>query len=99
MASERTLLNYLLQSAGAILSKEWIVQFHKLMKEAGFIHGRDYYQLLWVHDEIQVAIKKSHAKQIQEISIRAIQIAGEIHNLNCPITGESKTGDTWADTH
>ncbi len=99
MASERTLLNYLLQSAGAILSKEWIVQFHKLMKEAGFIHGRDYYQLLWVHDEIQVAIKKAHAKQIQEISIRAIQIAGEIHNLNCPITGESKTGDTWADTH
>jgi DNA polymerase I-like protein with 3'-5' exonuclease and polymerase domains len=97
--SEHTILNYLLQSAGGILAKEWIREFHRLCSEAGYVHGRDYYQMLWVHDELQVSVKEELAETIGQLCVKAIESAGEIHKLNIPITGEFKIGQNWKDCH
>ena len=97
--NEHTSLNYLLQSAGAILSKEWMRQFHRLCEEAGYIHGKDYYQMLWVHDEIQLSVKEEYADEIGKLCVKAIEVAGEMHNLLIPITGEYIVGQNWKDCH
>jgi DNA polymerase I-like protein with 3'-5' exonuclease and polymerase domains len=52
--SAHSAINTLCQSAGAIICKRWVVEFHKLLKEAGLQEGTDYQQVAFVHDEIQV---------------------------------------------
>ena len=34
-----------------------------------------------------------------EIAVKAIQEAGKELNLNCPLDGEYKIGDSWNETH
>lgn len=94
-----TTLNYLLQSAGAILSKAWMREFHRLAEEAGFRWGVNYVQLLWVHDEIQCAVTRVEARKLGELCVKAIENVGNNYKLNCPITGEFAIGDNWKETH
>ncbi len=94
-----TILNYLLQSAGAILAKEWMREFHRLCKENNLVWGRDYVQLLWVHDEVQCGVKREHAQLLGQLCVKAIENTGKLYNLRIPITGEYKVGETWKETH
>ena len=92
-------LNTLCQSAGAIICKKWVVEFHKCMEKAGFIEGTDYKQVAFVHDEIQVLVKKGIEDEVGRIAVEAITIAGNLLNLNVPLTGEYNFGSNWAETH
>ena len=92
-------LNTLCQSAGAIICKKWVVEFHKCMEKAGFIEGTDYKQVAFVHDEIQVLVKKGTEDEVGRIAVEAITIAGNLLNLNVPLTGEYNFGSNWAETH
>lgn len=94
-----TILNYLLQSAGAILSKAWMREYHRLAEEAGFVWGKDYVQLLWVHDEVQNAVRTDRAEELGQLCVKAIENVGQAYKLNIPITGEYKVGATWKETH
>jgi DNA polymerase I-like protein with 3'-5' exonuclease and polymerase domains len=69
------------------------------MKEAGFIEGTDYKQVAFVHDEIQVLVKKGIEDVVGEIAIDSITKAGKLLNLNVPLTGEYNFGSNWAETH
>ena len=97
--SEHVTLNYLLQTAGAILSKAWMREFHTLAEAAGFRWGVDYMQLLWVHDEVQCAVKTDRAEELGLLCVKAIENVGEQYKLKCKITGEYKVGQNWAETH
>ena len=56
--SPHSALNFLLQSAGAIVCKVWIIEFVRLLKEAGVY--QDGVQIVaWVHDEIQMELADS----------------------------------------
>ena len=99
VGSEHVTLNYLLQSAGAILSKAWMREFHKLCASHGLEHGVDYKQLLWVHDEVQCGVKDEHAETLGQLCVKAIENVGRQYDLKCAITGEYKVGKTWKDTH
>ena len=92
-------LNYLLQSAGAILSKAWMRRFHTLCNQSGYVWGKDYMQLLWVHDEIQCAAREEVVEHIGQLAVKAIEDVGVEYKLNCPITGEYAIGDNWKETH
>ena len=92
-------LNYLLQSAGAILSKAWMRRFHTLCNQSGYAWGKDYMQLLWVHDEIQCAAREEVVEHIGQLAVKAIEDVGVEYKLNCPITGEYAIGDNWKETH
>ena len=97
--STHSSLNTLCQSAGAILCKRWVVEFHNLLKEKGYQEGTDYQQVAFVHDEIQVLVKEGLGNDIGETAVRAIRVAGDSYGVRLPLTGEYKLGRTWADTH
>jgi len=69
------------------------------MEKAGFIEGTDYKQVAFVHDEIQVLVKKGIEDEVGRIAVEAITIAGNLLNLNVPLTGEYNFGSNWAETH
>ena len=96
--SSHSALNTLLQSAGAIICKRWVVEMHNLL-EKEFKYGEDYRQVAFVHDEVQLTVKKEHAKRIGDLAVEAIAIAGERYSFRIPLTGEFKTGPNWATTH
>ena len=100
--SPHAALNTLLQSAGALICKKWIVEWDKGMKAAGYKHGwdGDYCFMAWVHDEAQLACRTD---AIADDSIRIAQEAmrrvGEHWNFKCPLDTEGKKGGNWAICH
>lgn len=99
--SPHSSLNALLQSAGGLICKQWLVQFVKAMKAEGFRHGwnGDFAMSAWVHDEIQVAVREEVAERVGEIAVATITEVTDIFNFKCPLTGEYDVGDNWAETH
>ena len=97
--STHAALNTLFQSAGAILCKRWVVEFHKLLEDKGYIYTQDYAQVAFVHDEIQLLVKDEHVRDIGGLAVRAIELAGDAYNFRIPLTGEWTVGKSWADTH
>ena len=92
--SQHSALNTLLQSAGAIVCKQWLVEFDRAIKRVP-----DVQQVVWVHDEIQVECNEGDAETVGSVAVDAIQNTGKHFNLRIPLTGEYKIGETWADTH
>jgi DNA polymerase I-like protein with 3'-5' exonuclease and polymerase domains len=100
--SAHSALNTLLQGAGAIVCKKWLVILEETLQTSGLKHGwdGDYCFCAWSHDEVQIACKSEEvAKQVAEIATRCVALAGEHYKFRCPLAGESKKGITWADTH
>lgn len=97
--SEHAALNTLLQSAGAVLSKEATVILHQILTTKGYVFGVDYAQVAHVHDEVQLIARKEIADEVGRAAVESFQRAGEYYKFKCPITGEYKVGANWADTH
>ena len=92
-------LNTLLQSAGAILCKRATVILYKNLAAKGYEFGKDYAFVAHVHDEIQIQAKEELADIIGQEAVKAFEQAGEYYDFRCPITGEYKVGQNWAETH
>lgn len=97
--SEHSALNFLLQSCGAIIMKQALVNYHDILAEKGLVHGEDYRQVLWVHDEFQVECKPGLEKIVGQAMVDGIRQVGDQLELRCPLDGEYKIGKNWADTH
>lgn len=97
--SSHSAVNALLQSCGAILAKRWVVIFHQLCKEAGYVHGIDYQQVAWVHDEIQVLVRKGEGDDFGKISQKAMRLTGDYYNFGVRLDAEYNVGKDWAETH
>ena len=61
--------------------------------------GKDYAFVAHIHDEIQIQAKEEIADIIGQAAVTAFQQAGEYYDFRCPITGEYKVGQNWAETH
>ena len=92
-------LNYLLQSAGAIVCKKWVVLTHHLIEARELRLGLDYQPLGFIHDEQQLAATPEHAKQIESILTASMPVVGIDLNLKVPLAAEAKQGKSWADCH
>lgn len=92
-------LNYLLQSAGAIVCKRWNVIAFDQTQKLGWDWGIDYQWLGWIHDEIQLAVKPHLVNDAKFQLEWSIVQAGEYYNLRVPLASEAKEGSTWADCH
>lgn len=100
--SPHAALNTLLQSAGALICKLWIVETERLLLEAGLKHGwdGDFAYMAWVHDEIQVAARTQEiADKIVELAQTAMRNVGDHFNFRCQLDTEGKTGANWKDCH
>jgi DNA polymerase I-like protein with 3'-5' exonuclease and polymerase domains len=93
--SEHAALNSLLQSAGAIIAKQWCVEAHKLLRKEKI----EYKQVAFVHDEIQLEVREDQAKQASVCMIAAAQLAGITLGFRIPVDAESKVGNNWYETH
>jgi len=92
-------LNYLLQSAGAIVCKRWNVITYQQLNELGYQWGIDYQWLGWIHDEIQLAVKPELINDFKFQLEWSIVQAGEYYKLKVPLASEAKSGLSWADCH
>jgi len=96
---EHKSLNFLLQSAGAILSKRWCAVGQGLLDEAGLTYNRDYTRCAYVHDEQQFSVVESEAERVRDLIVKAAPMAGDYYNFRVPITAAGDIGKSWADTH
>jgi len=93
-------LNALFQSAGAVIMKKAIVIADDLLCSEGLTPGTDYTQILFVHDEMQYECCTKEIAEIVSIKVpESIRLAGEYFNFRCPLSGSSKIGRNWSETH
>ncbi len=92
-------LNVLLQSAGALIMKQVVINIHTDMDELGYVHGVDWQQAAMIHDEVQLACKPELTDTLKSVALEAFPKAQHFFNFRCPIDGDAKVGYTWFDTH
>jgi len=112
--SKNAALNTLFQSAGAVIFKRaMIIRDLKLTgvlpsiigtqgpeASKGLIPGKDYEQMLWVHDEVQMEARtEAIAKRVGKAMEEAIKEAGEHFKFDCPMAGNADHGRNWAECH
>jgi DNA polymerase I-like protein with 3'-5' exonuclease and polymerase domains len=93
--SEHAALNTLLQSAGAIVAKQWLVESTKLLQEKG-INAK---LLAFVHDETQWEVREDQAEEAARLIEQAATKAGEALGFRCPVDAEGKIGNNWRECH
>lgn len=98
--SEHSALNFLLQSCGAILSKEWVASsYETAAKRFGIGWAHDAVLWGWFHDEQQWCVKEGLEKDIGEIIVKASRMAGEKCGFRVPLDSEYAVGASWNATH
>ena len=88
-------LNTLLQSAGAIIMKKALT----LLNEYAILHSIDYKFVGNIHDEFQAEVREDQVDNFGWLAVECIKSAGLKFNLRCPLDGEYKIGNNWAETH
>nr|AKH48852.1 hypothetical protein SXGG_00025 [uncultured marine virus] len=88
-------LNYLLQSAGAVICKLWVIRSHELLQEAGV----DYYPLAFVHDEIQLSVAPQDVERAETLLTLAMKDIEHELKFRCALDSEAQHGSSWADCH
>jgi DNA polymerase-1 len=95
--SPHAALNTLLQSAGALVCKRWMVEVEQAIQEKGWQY--DVSQVLWVHDECQFEVSPELADEFGKLAVECISKAGSYFKVRVPLTGEYKVGSNWKETH
>jgi hypothetical protein len=93
--SEHSALNTLLQSAGAIVMKKALAIFSEFAPQWKL----DYKLLGSIHDEYQLEARTDQADKVGYLMVESIKAAGIAFDLKCPLDGEYKVGNNWAQTH
>jgi len=99
--AQHAALNTLLQNAGAMIAKKWVLLFEEIMESKGYVHSwdGDFAMMAFVHDEIQVSVLEAIAKEAGEISAVAAGEAGDYFKFKLPVAAEYKIGLNWGSTH
>ena len=93
--SEHAALNTLLQGAGAIICKQWLVHITQRIRKSGV----DAKLVASIHDEYQFEVAKKDAKKFGQITKDAMQETQRTLKVRCPLDCEYKIGTTWSETH
>lgn len=100
--SPHSALNLLLQSAGAVICKQWIVLTEQRLVEQGLKHGwdGDFAFMAWIHDEFQCACRTPEIAQLvldtAQVAMRETQ---EYFGFRMQLDTEGKIGKNWSDCH
>ena len=93
--SEHASLNTLLQGAGAVVMKKALQIFEQYAPQWKL----DYKLLGSIHDEYQIEAREDQADKVGYLMVESIKAAGIQLGLECPLDGEYKVGNNWAETH
>lgn len=88
-------MNLLLQGAGAIICKQWVVFIDQLIKK----HRLDVKLVASIHDEYQFDCRKDQAEQFGKLTREAMKLTEKELNVRCPLDSEYKVGLNWSETH
>jgi DNA polymerase-1 len=88
-------LSCYLQGAESCIMKKAMIDWHLEVRKRNL----DAQMVAVVHDEFQIDVRKEHADEVGKIVVDSIIKAGEYFNLNCPMDGEYRIGNNWAETH
>lgn len=97
--SMHSALNTLLQSAGALIMKKALVILDQSLQAKGLVPGQDYEFMANIHDEWQIDCRPEYAELVGETAVESIKAAGQHFKFRCPLDGEYKIGNNWAETH
>lgn len=97
--AEFSSLNTLIQSCGALLVKQGTIIINEELHKAGFKFGKDYNQVLHIHDEMQFNVIKERTEEFKQIANSIFALTQNHFNFRCPLAGEIKVGSNWSDTH
>ena len=99
--SEHAALNYLLQSAGTIVCKNWMNRIHEVLGERDIAYSMYIQQQAFSHDELQIAYDENKIthEELDKISKDAMTFTQEKLGIKIKLDSDSKSGDNWADTH
>lgn len=93
-------LNLLLQSAGALICKKWILLLEENLIALGLDHGKDFQYMAWVHDEVQVACRtKEIAETVVKVAQDSMRQAQDFFGFRVQLDTEGKIGKNWCDCH
>lgn len=90
--SAHSALNLLLQSSGAVIMKQSLIEFQKVATKPYELHAN-------VHDEVQFSCSPEHAEELGQHYVDSIAKAGQTLNFKCKLDGEYKIGNNWKETH
>ncbi len=92
-------LNYLIQSAGAFITKRGLVELVKLLEAEGLTQNKSYGIVVYSHDEVDLECDPKDKEIIKQAALKACELAGEFYKFPCKMSGEVKEGLTWWDIH
>lgn len=93
--SAHSAVNTLLQGAGAIVSKQWIIETTKMLRK----NKIPYRLIAWVHDEIQIETPQAYAEIVGKTAVEAARTAGVVLKTRCPMDAEYHVGTNWSESH
>ena len=95
--SPHSSVNLLIQSAGAVICKQWLVEMHREVIRRSLDDTCK--QVAWVHDEVQWECSKQTGKEFGEIAVQSIRRAGGQYGVRMQLDAEYKIGKDWSETH
>ena len=93
--SPHSALNTLLQGAGAVVCKVWLIRMIKRINTAGV----DAKLVASIHDEYQFEVLTKDVEKFGQITKDAMKDTEIQLQMKCPLDSEWKVGKTWAETH
>jgi DNA polymerase I-like protein with 3'-5' exonuclease and polymerase domains len=98
--SDHAALNYLLQGAGAILTKAWLADFYtEACKRWTWGYQGDFVIVGFIHDELQIACVKHIAEDVGKLLVDTASSAGLLYGFKPKLASKYSIGTTWKDTH
>ena len=95
MGEDYTLDQPMLQGAGAIVCKQWLVYMDERIRKLGV----DVKLVASVHDEYQFEVDKKDVERFGKITKDAMIETTDTLGMRCPLDCEYKAGTTWKETH
>jgi DNA polymerase I len=92
-------LNVLLQSSGALIMKQVVIEVHNKMYDLGYIYGHDWQQNAMIHDEVQVSCPPAMVDTLTSVALEAFPASQQFFDFQCSIHGDAHVGYSWDQTH
>jgi DNA polymerase-1 len=96
--SEHSALNTLLQGAGALVMKYYLVFLDSNLKRE-YTTGKQYEFVGNIHDEVQIECDEDIAEDVARIAVSTFDDVTTALRFRVPLRGSAAIGDSWKDTH
>ena len=93
--SPHSALNTLIQGAGAVVCKLWLINMIRRINRTGV----DAKLVASIHDEYQFEVLNKDIKRFGQLTKDAMKDTEKQLQMKCPLDNEWKVGRTWAQTH